>query len=1646
MAGSAGKAYQAWLDSQPTGTLAPLYLPPPINWTTPMPMSTFDITAGLEPIYGLPEDWDYKTATLGPQKQALPQGAIGWTPHGDPYYGSGLLGWMNGFWNKLVNPDPDANKDDLLTEASSSAKQAVSVWQDPDLGFGSKLLGSVGGFLGAAGSAIEAFGAVGGDEDKEEGLFDVAEDVSSFGVRLVSGVVGGLFQLLEGVAELTEQTLFGLPEGFKEVAGMQWDIPDIPVDLPWDAQAWFPELIEDIIDVFAMPIYAIGAFVAPGSLEEKGEVLAAHFQAGRIAYSNMIDPLLSEEYMRRWRGGEDAKLLAMELGNPLAELAGEIIFDPLNFIGKITKPLRAARRIGRAEGTGTTIASTKLHKAIKTSKAADEAGAGQALGKIVDATIETSNDIRKITQEDFAKVGLTSLTQKAKRFAVLDMLGEQFGHIAVAAKQSGSATWMDDSIDTLQGLIKMVSGDKTTVAEGLAILKKSTLPLNVLMSRDSFRLGHVLANMFSDGKKFNKTLLIDRFQDHIKFADDFADLLKVGNKAKIAAFIKDIPNKEMKAYLKGVMETAEKLQGKATGVAGAVEKAFFSTAGDVEGIRDMLKVQGLYDLLKTNVHKTVDNMIPTLSEKLAAGEKLGVSGRAFLLFENFKGSKPIRWVDTFFANVYMGLSPSYIMRNLMVDRLTVFLDTGKAFRRGVPMSKTQMFDKTVRQLGGVRLPAVDKAIGQVGVDLSTFGLLGAARDVERNSGILLVYRFVDDTMKKMVTFGDEGAAMSMKILRDAGMDADVYKNIPLMLINNDYDVLKTMQEFRGMLKNGFIDEFQTGAWMSNEFTKAVNKYDLVDEMEDIRNAETLEDAMSAATDAKRAFASRAKNTVPNPTNPKGAEVAAGDFGTFDNVPNDMMILRHTQRDANIAAETERLEVLNRALALVDDPEQLKIFQEQYAQIASKHIKEFDILTAQAANAQQGFTNLKKADQSVKDAYWLSYWQRQSARGVTKRQGLENSVRGFVEEIEKFLGKGTVQAMNEWKYSDKLMKAAEDYDGIIKIGREYFSLDPKANILRNNILELGSQNGIRLKGKGGRTFDTHLMNTLKNKEYLEAAGVTLPKGFKHYTQMDYDDITKIFKARAEIKGIDFVDVAKVEGGKAVGTVAKVDSASLFNVKKDVPIALIDDAVSQMPNSIRDGLSDAIDEVAMGGKNVAEEGGIFQTTKAGKGRVLLSPDLDATRVGHELMHGLLRNEKWILANKERLTRLINEVLPLYLPNRSVKFYDDVVKGLEKGQIPIDAQETLNRIMEFGVYTPRKLGDEATKLFSDIFGSSKAEGGKVSDVFSNPINFIDTAGDAARSGTMPYAAAAEDMEKIFKQLERGIEANWGRTRVVADNTAFEKALEDLEKVMLGRVAEARVIAGKVATEGRNFALHNYQGRTNIDTVLSLIYPYHFWHSRTYKNWLSRIATNPGVLAAYAKYKSALAEIHAGAPEWWRYNVNSNEMFGIFQDNPLFFNLESTLNPLYGITGVDFNDRYKRVDGFTGFMDDLNKFGPSLWTPLTLGIAVSMSMQGEDEAASRWAGRLIPQTKTLDAILSVFNIQKALNQYKLVREAGSRFQVLTHFWLSLVAVLIPTKDAELVMRWRSWLKRVLSPRTMLSKQLVHSRARYGMLLESVL
>lgn len=231
----------------------------------------------------------------------------------------------------------------------------------------------------------------------------------------------------------------------------------------------------------------------------------------------------------------------------------------------------------------------------------------------------------------------------------------------------------------------------------------------------------------------------------------------------------------------------------------------------------------------------------------------------------------------------------------------------------------------------------------------------------------------------------------------------------------------------------------------------------------------------------------------------------------------------------------------------------------------------------------------------------------------------------------------------------------------------------------------------------------------------------------------------------------------------------------------------------------------------------------------------------------------------------------------------------------------------------------------------------------------------------------ARQDDITKLIGRLERGLMNAQGKSIAAPTSPKLAAELAEWTKDAVGRAAEAKLLARAHGREVANFALLNYANRRNIDTAMSYLFMFPYWHTRTYANWTRRLTRNPGVIAAYAKYREALAQMHAGAPDWWKNNVNTNELFGLDSENPLFFNLEATLNPLNGLTGVDFDDKDRRKHWLSSLTQDLGRFGPSPWTPLNWIAAMGLYKKGEEEAAQKALGTLLPISRPIRAATSL-------------------------------------------------------------------------------
>ena len=245
----------------------------------------------------------------------------------------------------------------------------------------------------------------------------------------------------------------------------------------------------------------------------------------------------------------------------------------------------------------------------------------------------------------------------------------------------------------------------------------------------------------------------------------------------------------------------------------------------------------------------------------------------------------------------------------------------------------------------------------------------------------------------------------------------------------------------------------------------------------------------------------------------------------------------------------------------------------------------------------------------------------------------------------------------------------------------------------------------------------------------------------------------------------------------------------------------------------------------------------------------------------------------------------------------------------------------------------------------------------------------------GTMPTVTRqlTENLKGGFRKalddFKNGTLTRWGEKTPIESklDDAMESSISTWVKELDRRTLAARAATARVADETRNFILHDYN-KTYADGFVKYGFMYHYWGSRSYSKWLQRGLEAPGWINAFYNYRETMGKVHADQPDFYKYNaqIPAKALFGL-NDSPIFLNLEATLNPLYSLTGVDFNDPKRRVDWFSSALDDMGKMGFNTSMPIQWAMAFNLYRKGEDEAARRWMGRLIPATNDLKAGLNL-------------------------------------------------------------------------------
>lgn len=230
---------------------------------------------------------------------------------------------------------------------------------------------------------------------------------------------------------------------------------------------------------------------------------------------------------------------------------------------------------------------------------------------------------------------------------------------------------------------------------------------------------------------------------------------------------------------------------------------------------------------------------------------------------------------------------------------------------------------------------------------------------------------------------------------------------------------------------------------------------------------------------------------------------------------------------------------------------------------------------------------------------------------------------------------------------------------------------------------------------------------------------------------------------------------------------------------------------------------------------------------------------------------------------------------------------------------------------------------------------------------------------AGTLPTAERAKyeglpEFLRDVKGWQDEVLKNWDVT-VPTPSLDIEKELRALKPAFEKRMSTIRVEAMATGEGYRNFLLHDYN-KTYADHALTYLLgnSFHYWTTRTYRNALETLIGDPKWANAFLSLKDYNQKRHSELPEWLRNNL-------VIQgdgNNQYFINLESMINPVYGLTGVDFNDPHKRVDAVSRLVDDGNKLGPTFSPLISWAVAIALYNKGEQEASERWFGRMLPQS----------------------------------------------------------------------------------------
>lgn len=1340
----------------------------------------------------------------------------------------------------------------------------------------------------------------------------------------------------------------------------------------------------------------------------------AELAGSSAIYSMIYDDALHNEYVRRFEDGESAQKLALELQNPIVELAGGILLDPTTWItGKSAakvfvdeKGLRIAQNgLGSAvvNSIDNVLLDTRMPQSIKQAADAIVNIAEGTTPKTRQEALDVIHSTYKAVGAEFEKWknarGLTTLTSSGKQSLVIEQTTDFFRDMA--ARAADHPDGMDLFTGTVDAMIKLAKGEGDT-AKAFTTLINSPLGQTPLSPR-----GMRVANMLAG---------IDEISPAIKKAMEAGDVKMLAN--MYADQFEKVIKKSILSVedMRGAIDDIEKITKQIAEAAGDEKKI----ASLTEKLNEAKKLAD--DYKKLPAHVRFFNGANELGKKTWL-KPMGAFSQLYFGFNRF--AYPIRNV----LSTIPGMAYEFGLTNAL-EMATKAISGSQVESLGVSTLKNMSGE--IEKLVGYVPEAFkrgDTAIGEfVAKDKRYFGVFRGGGEVsqlgEQLMGAQIMLKTAQRELKNAMK---SGVIPDTKILQEAGLHADDAKKIMQYALEFGGDENKVVDAFRKFMggseetfrhlpmsekMEGFLDSIGNGA---NSLKKELAELQKTAQSADAfrSGAESIWKKVEAMGEIARTEPTQLSDDIPSDFVDDIKKAQMFKYATPETIDNFERVLQGWRNAKAAMSETSRkLEAWfykNGVDAQKYTTDLIAVSKEAYprqdaVRTLVRNVYENKSLTSQqmydALNSMEDFKISKMTEvdptkvttQEMTKIMWDAYFRWS---GEYWAKAADNYNRGMVDILSRMASDIGTDLPKAARMADvPYQKAVDTFNAAL----EYYKESKIDSIIAarrkvksgTTLLDVDMD---ALKAAGFRSKD-HLFNTIN--KYRTANGL---KPWNTHAQVDFWEVEDAVKRLKGSQGL-IPDMASLTGkaeksAQALDTAAKTATSAADTAAPAVSSVPIEQVVKVPRSQLPDHVSNRFEDMAKLLKSQLSGGEAGKRTAAGSfGSTnvqwykeiyaklkIQKPAIDAALEKIVKDHGADKG-----VNVERIKDMMLDMFrygdaasgtpPDLYVLQQLGFDDKVMQeALDDFNTITKSNFTMEEALSKSMPDAEMLVDKTRPYFNDA--GELVEPNLITTKYI-PKKMPPIAPDKA---VTPSRMIYESMDKArndFDGFINGVASRWGETSapVGALNDNVEAALGGWVGELTKRVNIAKTEAAAAAGAARDAMLYDYRKQL-WNVAAQYVSPFHYFSVSSVNQWMQNVAADPKWAAIYLDYKQYMADRHAGLPDFWKQNISISNLPGYDKQNPLFFNIEASVNPLYAMIGQDFNDPNRRKDWLSSTVDDLGKVIPGIYQPLQWVVAANLYAKNETEAARRWAGRLIPQTKIIKSVTNALGIDIPLTKY---------------------------------------------------------------------